>query len=96
MLALCNKCNLVTDIKYKVKKHPNEIEETYFECDQCHYHFTCFVTDNKVRKMHKKRDALKGVHYTVKRQEIRGGIHKRMGHLKHNLVSYGRADIGDN
>lgn len=95
MIALCDKCNRVTDINYQVKKHPNDIQETYFKCDQCHYHFTCFVTDKKVRKMQGKRDTLKGVHNAEKRIDIQEDINNRMNQLKHNLVSYGRADLGE-
>lgn len=95
MIALCAQCNRVTDIQYKVKKHPNDIQETYFKCDQCQYHFTCFVTDKKVRKMQAKRDSLKGTHHAEKRIDIQEDINNRMNQLKHNLVSYGRADLGE-
>ncbi|MDY7044048.1 hypothetical protein RVS70_07490 [Virgibacillus sp. M23] len=94
MIALCDKCNRVTNIAYKTKQHPNSIKETYFKCDQCHYHFTCFVTDKRVRKLQQKRDELNGQHNAVKRQRIQEDINNRMKQLKYNLVNYGRADLG--
>lgn len=96
MIALCDKCNRVTNIVYKTKQHPNNIKETYFKCDQCYYHFTCFVTDKRVRKLQQKRDELNGRHNTVKRQKIQEDINNQMKQLKYNLVNYGRADLGGN
>lgn len=88
MIALCDKCNRITDIEYKVKKHPNTFKETYFECDQCNYHFTCFVTDNKVRKMQRALKALRQSNKakTEYLQERQKQINLRMEMLKQKVM----------
>ena len=90
--ALCDKCGKITDVEFKQKHHPNKIQETYFKCEYCYYHYTSFVTDTKVRKLQRKRDSTKK--YEVdKRLEIQEEINSRMSWLKYNLVNFGCADL---
>lgn len=91
--ALCNHCGKITDVEFKEQPQPNNIKETYFDCEHCYYHYTSFVTDSKVRKMQRKKDALKGPHNADKRLQLHEDIKQRMSLLKYNLVSYGRADL---
>ena len=91
--ALCNHCGKITDVVYQEQKHPNDIRETYFKCDQCYYHYTCFVTDKKVRKMHKKAAQLRASRQASKLEELQKQINERMSRLKYNLVNFGRADL---
>ncbi|GIO22442.1 hypothetical protein [Oceanobacillus sp. J11TS1] len=93
MLATCNNCGEILTVKFQKKKHPNNIEETYFECDRCYYHYTSFVTDKKVRKLQEKKEQLKGDHYINKRLELQEQINERMSKLKDNLIRFGRADL---
>lgn len=57
--AECTECNQKTDITLKERKHPRGIHETYFKCDNCHAHTTCFVTNAKVRKLHREIDVIR-------------------------------------
>lgn len=93
LTAHCTKCDYITDIVFKEKKHPNNIQETYFKCEHCHYHYTSFVTDAKVRKMQRKRNALTGDYNLQRRIELFDEIGKRMTRLKYNLINFGRADL---
>lgn len=91
--AKCDHCSKLTKIKFKEKKHPNEVKETYFKCEHCHHRYVCFVTDKKVLKMQRKKRNLKG-HYNIqKRLDLQEEINQRMAKLKHNLINFGRADI---
>ena len=91
--ALCNHCGTITDVKYQHKNHPNGIEETFFKCEHCFYHYTCFVTDPRVRKMQRKRASMTGPHNAMKRLNLFDEIGERMAKLKNNLIKYGRADL---
>lgn len=46
----CNECNEQFIINEKIRKHPNAIEETYFECPSCEYEYIVLVTDPPLRK----------------------------------------------
>ena len=97
--ALCNECGKITDVVYQEQKYHNDIRETYFKCEHCYYHYTCFVTDKKVRKMHKeitrlrtlrgKNPLARGIQITKLQEQI----NERMSRLKYNLVNFGRADL---
>lgn len=89
----CDHCSKFTKIEFKEKKHPNEIIETYFECEHCHHRYVCFVTDKKVRKMQRKKNGLKGNYNFQKRLDLQEEINERMDKLKHNLIEFGRAGV---
>lgn len=91
--ALCNECGKITDVIYQEQKHPNDIRETYFKCEHCYYHYTCFVTDAWVRKKHKVAAQLRVKNQVSKLQELQDQINERMSRLKYNLVNFGRADL---
>lgn len=91
--AICNQCDYITDVDIKEKTHPNNIKETYFKCEHCYYHYTCFVTDTKVRKLQRKKNNSKGFHNAEKRLRLEDEINNRMAILKDNLILYGRADL---
>lgn len=93
LTALCDQCGKITDIEFKVQKHPNDIKETYFKCEHCYFHYTSFVTDSKVRKMQRRKDSIKGIHNADKRLQIQEEINQRMINLKYNLINFGRADL---
>lgn len=89
MIGLCSECDRITNIEYKVKKHTSSIHETYFSCDQCGHHFTCFVTDSKVRKM---QAALKTIRQLAKvntetLQDRQEKINGRMKMLKDKVMA---------
>lgn len=98
LTALCDHCDKITDVEFKKAKHLNGIEETYFECEHCYYHYTSFVTDKWVRK---KQRALKGLPRKSGKTMINAmvldekqlEVNKRMNLLKYNLINYGRADL---
>ncbi|GAB2561012.1 hypothetical protein [Gracilibacillus alcaliphilus] len=91
--TMCNNCGHVFNIVFKEKSHPNNIKETYIECDRCYFHYTSFVTDSRVRKLQKKKDQLKGAIHIERRLELQDQINARMARLKDNLIRFGRADL---
>lgn len=96
LLVQCDNCRSVTDVKFKKAIHPNGIEETYFKCVSCHYRYTSFVTDKKVRKMQKKLKAMPrraDEEFIKMLDEKQLEINSRMSQLKYNLINFGRADL---
>ncbi|WP_096269494.1 FlxA-like family protein [Paucisalibacillus globulus] len=88
LTGLCDFCGKITDIKFKVEKYPNKLEETYFECEFCHFHFTCFVTDAWVRKKQKEIKNLRtslGI-TTEQLEEKQEKINSRMKLLKQQIA----------
>lgn len=88
--ALCNQCGKITDVEFEEQRHPNNIRETYFDCEHCYYRYTSFVTDKKVRKLQRKKDKT-----TIPEQRVllHEQISERMSLLKFNLINFGRADL---
>ena len=91
--ALCNECGKITDVIYQEQKHPNDIRETFFKCEHCYYHYTCFVTDKWVRKKQEVAAQLRVKNQVSKLQELQQQINERMSRLKYNLSNFGRADL---
>lgn len=91
--ALCNHCGKITDVVFKEQSHLNNIKETYFKCEHCFYHYTSFVTDQRVRKLQRKKESLTGTHNIDNRLKLQDEINERMSRLKHNLFNFGRADL---
>lgn len=60
MKSICDECGLETNVEFIEADRPRGIKETYFRCDMCGTHYTCFVTDAKVRRMQKDIDKLRG------------------------------------
>lgn len=89
--ALCNKCGKITDVVFKETHHPNKIQETYFKCEHCYYHYTSFVTDAWVRKKQRKAADLRMSSRRVNKTKEQ--INERMSWLKNNLIQFGRADL---
>lgn len=87
LLARCDHCGMMTTVNFKKKKHPHTMEETYFECDVCGYHYTCFVTDKKVRNMHKQAKMLRMQRKQKELDELQEKINKRMAMLKQRVMS---------
>lgn len=88
--ALCDHCGKITDVVFKEKKHPNNIRETYFDCEYCYYHYTSYVTDSKVRRLQRKRDSSS---VAAERLKLFEEIKSKMNLLEYNLINYGRADL---
>ena len=88
MIAQCDNCGMPTTIEYKVKKHEGTVRETYFTCDHCQYHFTCFVTDNKVRKAQAELKRLRqsGKVHSEVLIDRQNKINKRMKQLKDKVM----------
>jgi|SRR5699024_6352823 len=93
LTALCDQCGYITDVVFKQRYHPNKIQETFFKCEHCYYHYTSFVTDARVRKTQRKKDTIIGQHTAGKRREMQQEINSRMSLLKNNLINFGRADL---
>lgn len=86
ILATCNHCENITTIEYKTKKHPKGLTETYFKCVVCNHHYTCFVTDQKVRDMQSRAKRLRAAGKQKELQELQEKINKRMAKLKQNIA----------
>lgn len=82
----CDSCNQVTKIDFKMLQHPRGIQETYFKCEHCDTKYTCFVTDEKARKLQKKKSRLVGYRYTNNRIRLQDEISQRMTKLKRELL----------
>lgn len=95
LYGICDKgCGKILTIDFQEQKHPNNIQETYFECEHCYYHYTSYVTDIKVRKwQHKVQTIRKAGTSSDKILTIQKDINSRMAMLKDNLIKYGRADL---
>ena len=93
ILATCNHCENITTIEYKTKKHPKGLTETYFKCVVCNHHYTCFVTDKKVREMQKKAKNLRMVSkfrdVTNELQSLQEKINSKIKRLKEELINNG-------
>lgn len=93
ILARCNRCENITTIEYKTKKHPKGLTETYFKCVVCNHHYTCFVVDKKVKQMQMKAKNLRRVmQFKDVRDELQSlqeKINARMDKLKQELVNSG-------
>lgn len=93
ILATCNQCQNVTTINYQTKKHKGGLQETYFKCVVCNHHYTCFVTDKKVREMQKKAKNLRMVSkfrdVTNELQSLQEKINSKMKRLKEELINNG-------
>lgn len=85
MIARCDTCNNITTITYQTKEYPGSIQETYFECIVCHTHYTCFVTDKTVRRLHKQAKKLRETKQINKLNDLQKEINKRMVRLKSEL-----------
>ena len=79
--ASCVQCDNFMDVNFTVKKY-GQLEETYFTCEHCSAHTTCFVTDNIVRDMQKKVRSLVG---RDKRRALQVEINERKAKLKVEL-----------
>jgi phage terminase large subunit GpA-like protein len=92
ILATCNHCQNITTINYQTKKHKSGLIETYFKCMVCNHHYTCFVTDKKVREMQKKAKNLRMVSkfrdVTNELQSLQEKINERMERLKKSVKSW--------
>jgi len=85
--GICDNCKQVTKISFKMSHHLKGIQETYFECDHCEKHYTCFVTDDKVRMLQTKKDRLKGDRHISDRLKLQDEINERMLKLKSELIT---------
>jgi len=84
MKATCDECNLEFDVVFKTVKKARGIHETYFRCDKCFVHTTCFITNGKVRRLQRE---IKQEGSASKREAMQAEINATMDELK---VKYGR------
>lgn len=90
ILVRCDNCGMITTVEFKVKDHPNTLKETYFTCDICNHHFTCFVTDKKVRALQQQTKWLREQGKQEELLKLQGKINKRMERLKRRVImAYG-------
>lgn len=96
ILATCNHCENITTIEYKTKKHPKGLTETYFKCVVCNHHYTCFVTDKKIKQMQMKAKNLRRVmqfkDVKDELQSLQEKINERMNRLKEQVNNHGATE----
>ncbi|MUV39464.1 hypothetical protein JNUCC1_03342 [Lentibacillus sp. JNUCC-1] len=85
--GLCERCDSIGAIKFQTKHHTGNIVETYFTCDNCGDHVTCFVTDPVVRKKQKEIKKLIGPKYILDRIRLNNDIERRMKVLKQRFAN---------
>lgn len=85
-LARCDHCKNATTVKFKMILHPDGLEETFFECDVCGHHYTCFVTDQQVRDWQKEARRLRETKKQAELLELQEKINNRMAILKRRIV----------
>lgn len=84
LTALCDECDYITDIAFKMRPHPNTVEETYFNCEHCNHHYLCFVTDYKVRAKQRRKEKMLGDKHIDDRLKLQEEINESMEELKLN------------
>lgn len=84
MEVTCDNCKKVFLVKFKEKRHPNTVIETFFTCSHCKHRYTSFVTDTEVRRLQRK---IKREITVVERTVIFDEIKRRMATLKHELIN---------
>ncbi|MCG1029299.1 hypothetical protein J5S49_13460 [Virgibacillus halodenitrificans] len=86
MIGLCDNCGKITDVIFQEKEHPNEIKETYFKCEHCNKHTTCFVTDKQARTMQEDLKGMRKVETdSTKLEQYQDKINQRMEVLKRGI-----------
>lgn len=50
MKVQCDDCEKKFEVVNQVRKHPNDIEEKYFQCTHCGREYTFLVTDPALRR----------------------------------------------
>lgn len=87
LLVRCDNCGMMTTVNFQEKKHPHTLKETYFKCDVCGYHYTCFVTDKKVCNMQKQTKMLRLQGKQKELDQLQEKINKRMTMLKQKVLT---------
>lgn len=83
----CDECGKENEVEYFTDKKVNGIEITYLKCSRCCVKYTCYVTNNKVRKMinENKRLRERKLQTVAESEQVvknDGEIEKRMKVLK--------------
>lgn len=81
--ATCDNCGKVFNVKFREKKHPGKIIETYFRCPRCKKKYFCFAKDEKVREL---QELIKREESPFKRVAMQREINERMNKLKERLT----------
>lgn len=89
----CDNCKGGFKIDLKMRRLKDAIEETYFTCPYCQYHYTSFFTDISVRekqrsirqlwdKLHNTKDQNKIIHIQERIENEKAEIKVMMDDLK--------------
>jgi len=87
LLVRCDNCGMMTTVEFKEKKHKHTMIETFFNCVVCNHHYTCFVTDKKIRSMQKQAKILRLQRKQKELDALQEKINKRMTMLKQKVLS---------
>ncbi|WP_026104993.1 hypothetical protein [Halalkalibacterium ligniniphilum] len=79
----CDDCGRSTKMALQVRKYGQGMQETYFECEHCTKKYTCYVTDERARKLQKK---LRNEKNPVIKFQLQAKLQERMIKLKRELM----------
>lgn len=79
----CDNCGKVFNVKYREKRHPKKIIETYFNCKHCKKKYFCFATDSEVRQL---QEEIIKVDSPFIRSAMQNKINEKMKKLKERLA----------
>lgn len=83
MKATCDNCGMETEVIFDERDIGEGFEETFFRCDKCNVKYTCFITDEYVRSLHKKLERTDDIAEVTK---LRNEVNERMKKLKEKHV----------
>lgn len=83
MKSTCDECGKEINVKFREKKHPKKVIETYFKCQHCKHKYICFVRDPEVIKMQQE---IKSIESPFIRVGMQQKINARMNKLKGEIV----------
>ena len=89
----CDQCHKDTDTIVKKEWHSRGIQEYYFKCMHCKYKYTISVTNKRARTLQKKMQKLNMRYSNDNKTKTQQELDTIMTRLKHNLVTYGVADL---
>ncbi|KNF06991.1 hypothetical protein CLPU_36c00070 [Gottschalkia purinilytica] len=83
--VICNECKKEFEIKVRVKKHKQGIEETYFKCPHCKTKYTSIYTNEEIRKLQSDVRRLLNKYCLVGTEEERSKIKVQLSNVKYKL-----------
>ncbi|MCR6111766.1 hypothetical protein HXA35_15565 [Bacillus sp. A301a_S52] len=81
-IVRCDYCGHATNMNTVVRKYGEGKQEVYFTCEHCEEHYTCYVTDKRVRRWQRQ---IKQVKDPIRKLELKMKMKERMDQLRGEL-----------